>query len=150
MSCDSYRLAGDAELLDVFNAGVKMSRVDAELLSIQITGLPFREEYLQATSKREIVMRMLRNLLGIAQRAEDQEAMLRYLEAMVTLQPDDPAHRSMRAILRHETGRRQAAVEDLQWLLEHPPAGVDLEQIRAMKSRFEQRSSVAEDAANGG
>ena len=130
---------GDAELLDVFNAGVRMSRLDAEFLSIQITGLPFREEYLQATSKQEITIRILRNLLGIAQRASDREAMLRYLEAMVAVQPDDAGLRGMRAIVRHETGRRQAAVDDLQWFLDQQPPDVDLDRIRAMKQEFELR-----------
>ncbi len=136
---------GEPQLLDVFHAGVPMSLTDAELLTIQVTGLPFRNEYLRSTSKREVVVRILRNLLGVAQRGEDKEAMLRYLEAMVTIEPQDPALRGMRAILRHETGRRQAAVEDLDWFLQQPPGTVDVERIRAIRSRFQQRDSTIED-----
>jgi regulator of sirC expression with transglutaminase-like and TPR domain len=139
---------GEAKLLDVFNAGVQMSRTDAELLAIQVTGLPFQEEYMQATSKRDIAVRMLRNLLGVAQREDDKEAMLRYLEALVTLLPDDASLHGMRAIVRSETGRRQAAIDDLDWFLEKQPETAELEQIRRLKSRFEQRRAVPEVPAD--
>jgi regulator of sirC expression with transglutaminase-like and TPR domain len=124
-----------------------MSRDDAELLTIQVTGLPFREEYMQATSERDIAVRMLRNLLGIAQREDDKQAMLRYLEALVTLLPDDPSLHGMRAIVRHETGRRQAAIEDLDWFLQNETEAADLDRIRALKLRFEQARPSVEISA---
>ena len=104
---------------------------------------------MQATSKRDIAVRMLRNLLGIAQRAADKDAMLRYLEALVTLLPDDPSLRGMRAIVRYETGRRQAAIEDLDWFLQHEPGVTDLDRIRELKSRFEQARPAGEIPAEG-
>ena len=139
---------GEPQLLDVFHAGVPMSLTDAELLTIQVTGLPFRDDYLRSTSKQEVVIRILRNLFGIAQRGDDKEAMLRYLEAMVTIQPQDAARRGMRAILRHETGRRQAALEDLDWFLQQPPGAIDVERIRAIRSRFQQRDATIEDRSS--
>ncbi len=79
---------------------------------------------------------VLRNLQGIAQDREDQEALLRYLEAMVTLAPDEPSYRGMRTVVRYQTGRKQAAIADLDWFLKNTPAGIDLQAIRTLRERF--------------
>ena len=57
---------------------------------------------------------MLRNLLALAQEAKDRESMLRYLELLVALDPDGVQERGLRAVVKFETGRRDAAVADLQ------------------------------------
>jgi regulator of sirC expression with transglutaminase-like and TPR domain len=79
---------------------------------------------------------MLRNLLGVAQQNQEHEAMLRYLETLVALAPDDTSLRGMRAVVRHQNGRKQAAVEDLDWFLQQRPAGIDPEAIEQLRGQF--------------
>jgi cytochrome c-type biogenesis protein CcmH/NrfG len=79
---------------------------------------------------------MLGNLLGVAQGKQDKEAMLRYLEAMIAIDPELARERGLRAIVQFETGRRDAAVTGLEWFFEKKPAGVDLDQVRQMQEYF--------------
>ncbi len=126
---------GDAQLIDVFDRGRILPLDEAKRMVVQSTG-SFRPEFLEASSQKAIIVRMLRNLLNIAQRDADPSAMLRYLEAMVAVDPAEPSHRGMRAVVRQQTGRQQAAAEDLQWFLDTQPAGIDLDRIREMKKAF--------------
>lgn len=129
---------GDAQLIDVFDGGKPLSRKDAEKLIVESTGEPAQEAYFDEVTTRQIVLRMLQNLLGVAQRKTDREAMLRYVEASIAIEPELVRERGLRAILRFETGRRAAAIADLDWFLEHEPEGIDLEQIRAMQQFFRE------------
>ncbi len=127
---------GEPTLIDVFDGGKKLERADAELRVMQTLGQPLREDHLSATTNRAILTRMLTNLLGVAERKSDRRSMLRYLEAMVAVDPDSVSTRGMRAVLRQQNGRRRAALEDLDWILSNQPEGIDLEQIRLMREAF--------------
>jgi regulator of sirC expression with transglutaminase-like and TPR domain len=91
---------------------------------------------LEPMSPRSVLVRMLRNLLGVAQQNQEHEAMLRYLETLVALAPDDASLRGMRAVVRHQNGRKQAAVEDLDWFLQQRPEGIDPEAIEQLRGQF--------------
>jgi regulator of sirC expression with transglutaminase-like and TPR domain len=127
---------GDSQLLDVFEAGKPLSRDEAAKLVEDYTGEPLQPEHLQSVTSRQILLRMLQNLLGVAQQKKDREAMMRYLQAIVTIDDQSPRERGLLAMLRFETGRKQAAITDLDWFLEHKPAGIDLEQIEKMQQFF--------------
>jgi regulator of sirC expression with transglutaminase-like and TPR domain len=128
---------GEPQLIDVFDGGKPMSRRQAEALVLASAGRPLTEEDLKTADDRSIVVRMLGNLLGVAQEKDDKEAMLRYLEAIVAVRPDAAQERGLRAILRQQSGRHQGALADLDWFLEHQPPGIDLERIREMRAFFE-------------
>ena len=72
---------------------------------------------------------MLHNLLGIAQRSGTTVEVLRYLDVIVALNPDSPADRLSRARTNIQRGDNAAAKLDVRWLLDHEPAGVDLERL---------------------
>ena len=80
---------------------------------------------------------MLHNLYGLAERDREQAAMLRYVEAMLAVNPELVAERGLRSVLRFQTGRHKAALADLDWFLENKPEGIDLDRIREMRARFE-------------
>jgi len=131
--------AGEPEFIDVFDGGTRLSREDVGLRMTQaFDPQPNTEEYLRATNSRQILVRVLHNLLNVAQQQEDAQALRRYLEALVTLQPESSQLRGMRALARYQSGRAQAAIEDLDWFLEHEPEDVDLDRIREMRSVFEK------------
>ena len=129
---------GDKQLLDIFDGGKPLSEKDAARIVLENTGEPIQPEHLRTVTERQILLRMLQNLLGVAQQRKDREAMLRYLQALVTLDPDLTRERGLRAMLRFETGRKQAAIADLNWFLETKPAGIDLDQIHKMQQFFRE------------
>ena len=126
----------DRQYVDVFSRGELLTLEEINRLVMQSTETALDDADLVPMTDRAIALRVLRNLEGIAQRNQQSEALLRYLEAMVALAPDEPALRGMRAVIRQETGRRQAALADLDWFLAHQPEGIDLDTIRALKERF--------------
>lgn len=131
---------GEGQLIDVFDGATLLSRAEAEKKVRELTGEDLTEAQLAAVSERQILQRMLGNLLGLAQQKSDKEAVLRYLEALLVLDPTLVRERGLRAILHYETGRREQAVQDLNWFLENQPAGIDLEQIREMQNAFRKKA----------
>ena len=127
---------GESQLIDVFNEGKRLSREDAIKLAAEHSNQPFQDSYLAPVSDRQLLARMLNNLLGLAQQKEDKEAMLRYVELLMALDSHSVQNRGMRAILRFETGRKQAAVADLDWFLDEQPDNLDLDRIRQMRDYF--------------
>jgi regulator of sirC expression with transglutaminase-like and TPR domain len=128
----------DEQLIDVFEGGVLMTREDAAKKVAEYSDQKFRDEMLHHATDREIMQRVLRNLLSNAQRADDKEAMLRYVDALLVLAPSGAQERGFRAVLRFETGRRDEALADLDWFLENKPEGIEIEKIREMRKVFER------------
>ncbi|MDP7019952.1 MAG: tetratricopeptide repeat protein, partial [Pirellulaceae bacterium] len=130
---------GDGQLIDVFENGQRIDRDRAAELVRNTQGIALRDEHLVAASDRDMVVRMLMNLGVLANERRDVEALLRYLELTIAVQPKLHDARLDRAKIRFLTGRRSAAIADLVWLLENEPAGVDLEQVRQMKQYIERQ-----------
>ncbi len=130
---------GQPQLIDVFDRGKPLTIEDAKAKVHETTALDWKDEYLDAVSKREIVVRMLHNLLGLARDQQDAEQMLGYIEALVAVQPDPRQERWMRAVLRFQTQRLHGAADDAQWLLQHPIAEVNEEQVRHLQRLIDER-----------
>ncbi|MEX2027580.1 MAG: transglutaminase-like domain-containing protein, partial [Pirellulaceae bacterium] len=130
------RVEGEPQLIDVFEGGRPLSRDDAEKKVLDATGEPATDEHFAPATTRPILLRMLQNLLGVAQGKQDKEAMLRYLEAMIAVDPELARERGLRAIVQFETGRRDAAVAGLDWFFDQKPSGVNLDQVRQMQEYF--------------
>ena len=59
----------------------------------------------------------------------ESAAALHYFDLILALVPDSPGDRLSRVRLRLQRGERAAAREDLKWLLENNPPGVDLDRV---------------------
>jgi regulator of sirC expression with transglutaminase-like and TPR domain len=128
---------GDPQLIDVFDSAARLDQEATQRLAG--TGdRPLPEALLAAVDHRAILTRMLTNLLGLAQRQDDKPRILRYLDMMMIVDPESIQARGMRSILRYETGRRAAAIADLDWFLDNKPPELDLERIRQMRDLFIQ------------
>lgn len=130
---------GEPQLIDVFDSAARLSREQAEKKVLEMTGEPAIEAHFAAVTPRQILMRMLQNLLGVAQRnsgGPDREAIGRYTSAMLVLDPSLVRERGLRAVVRWETGRQSAAVADLQVVLDAKPEGIDLDELRRMQEFF--------------
>jgi regulator of sirC expression with transglutaminase-like and TPR domain len=133
---------GEAQLIDPFESGRRLTRDEAADLVRAHAGVALRPEHLAASPPRAIVLRMLRNLLNEAQRQQEPAAVLRYLEAMLAIDDNLVEERLLRAFVRHQTGRTRAAIEDVNWFLENAPDGADLERVHALKRQFEAANAT--------
>ncbi len=130
---------GGPELFDVFEEGKTLSRAAVEKQVRVYTGEPLRDEQLAAASKRSIIVRMLHNLLGIARDERDADGMLRYVDAIIAVDPGAASERLMRAMLLYQAKRHTEALADLDWLLSHRPAGMRLDRVRALRRRLTEQ-----------
>ncbi len=128
---------GDGQLIDVYEGGKKLSRADAEKKVKELTGTNLEERSLAAVKPKAMIVRMLNNLLRLAQGERDLEGSLRYLNAMVALEPEAGRERVLRALARAELGELKEALEDLDWVLEKMPEDVNLDAVRGLRRRLE-------------
>ncbi|MGD9720959.1 MAG: transglutaminase family protein [Pirellulales bacterium] len=116
--------AGETTLIDVFDNARTVSRDEAAERVKNATDHELTEDDLRAATKRGIVTRMLQNLLEVS--SGDPRTMLRYLDAIVTIDSDSGPHRWLRAVVRFRLEDKDGARADVDWLVEHKPANVDL------------------------
>jgi regulator of sirC expression with transglutaminase-like and TPR domain len=129
---------GPEQLIDVYEGARPMSREEAAKTVEAITGQPPRDAHLAGVSKKAILVRMLHNLLRFPREERDARGMLRYLDTILSIEPNAAEERWTRAQLRNNVGQKEAAREDIQWLLEKRPEGVDLERVEEFR-RFLDR-----------
>jgi regulator of sirC expression with transglutaminase-like and TPR domain/S1-C subfamily serine protease len=124
---------GEPTLIDVYEGGQPLTKEEVGKRVEDYTGKPLREEHLAAVPARAVVVRMLHNLLNVAEKEKDRAGMLRYLNAIVAVNPSAAQERGLRAGLRFQMGDREGALEDIDWLLEHNPDGLDVERVRSFR-----------------
>lgn len=123
--------SGPEELIDVFDGGKVLNRNQAvELVADNVDAINERD--FQPARKRDIIARMLHNLLGIAQRTGSIDDAIRYLDTLLVLNPGSASDRFNRARYHMQRGDRAAARADVRWLLENDPPGIDLRRLREL------------------
>lgn len=130
---------GQPQLIDVFEGAVKLSRDEADQKIQLLTGEPALPSFFDAVTPRQILLRILTNLIANAQNPKtgpDREALIRYESAMLAIDPALVRDRGMRAVCRWETGRTAAALTDLQALIDAKPPGLDLDELQKMHEYF--------------
>lgn len=127
-----------AVLIDVYDGGKRMTRAEAAQKVQEIAGRELTDDDLTAVTPRQLLTRVLYNLLGVARTERDVPGMLRYADALLTIDPKGADERGLRASLRFQAGDIDGAKADVDWLLENRPAGIDLERVEQLK-RFLER-----------
>ena len=94
-SQDKSKKTQSKELLIDSFGGKIVSREEAS----RITGVKLEDKDFEPVSNRDIITRMLRNLIQSAEREEDSDARLRYVDAIVAIDPNDRYTRAMRAMI---------------------------------------------------
>lgn len=124
---------GESRLLDVFDSARLITRKEAEAKVFGITGAPLEAKDLEAVPKKFIIMRMLHNLLNVAQREKDLPGMLRYLDGILAVDPLTHEERWVRAVFRFQAGQREGSLADCDVLLEQNPPDADLDRVRELR-----------------
>ena len=126
------------QLMDVFT-GKAMSREEADAKVKKITGRESTDKDFEPTTKKAIVVRMLHNLIRVAESERDAPSMLRYLDGIVTVDADAHEERWARAVFRFQAGQRTGSLEDCEYLLKHAPAELDLDRVRELRRILEKK-----------
>ena len=106
----------DAVLIDAF-AGRTISRQEAN----RLTNSELTDKDFIPASEKEIISRILRNLLRSAERDQDIPSLLRYLDALVMINPHDRYLRTLRAMTLHGQGMIEEALLDINYLIDQSP-----------------------------
>ncbi|MEQ1840556.1 MAG: tetratricopeptide repeat protein [Verrucomicrobiales bacterium] len=132
----SYAVGDKKEkvFFDVFDEGKTLSRDDAIKATLELTGESPENEAFEPSGARDIAVRMLRNLVDIEiNRKRTPEQAENYLELLLAIQPDSAYERFQRAILRVQASQLDGAREDLDWLLENRPPGLDYSRLQQFR-----------------
>jgi len=115
--------------VDAFSGGALLTREDcaARLRELQ-PGVVFRPEFLDPVGPRQILTRMLSNLLDIYLRTERFPKALSALEMILCLQPGEPEWLRRRALVHYRLKNYSRAIADLERYLERAPEDADREE----------------------
>lgn len=136
---------GDAELIDVFEGGRVMSLDEArKVIRDNQRGEPdpdelkaLVEQTLESATSKAIVLRMLSNLRGVAEHDRDSDALRRYLDAMLAIDAEHLEARALRIDLNIRSRRFKEAIQDIDWMLEKKPAGLEVEPVLRLRGQLE-------------
>ena len=133
---------GEPVWIDVFDGGKPLDRAGVAALLREVAGIELTDDHLAVVGPRAMLVRMLGNLVGIAEREDRPEALLRYLDATLALEPETVASRIRRMIVATRLGRLATALADARWLLDNAPEGVDLDKVRELVTALEERQAA--------
>ena len=124
-------MKGKEILVDPFGGKI-VSRKDAA----NLTGSRLTDEDFKPAPKKEIISRMLRNLIRSAEQDRDSSARLRYLDALLAINPKDKYMRAMRAMILYSEGRSAKALEDIERLIKENPDSPENAPLREIRDRL--------------
>jgi len=125
-------------LIDSFGGKI-VSREQAS----RITGVKLEDKDFEPVSNRDIITRMLRNLIQSAEREEDSDARLRYVDAIVAIDPNDRYTRAMRAMIHYGESRFTEALVDIEYLIKKNPDAPELAPLRVLRNRLIEQGASA-------
>lgn len=104
---------GSSAFVDPFDRGRIMSRSDLIQIVLDYTGNDDPEPFLDPVTDRQIITRMLINMLALVE-GEDYSRALVYADVLVALNPGARDLRTRRMRLRYLTGDNVGAMQDLR------------------------------------
>lgn len=127
-------------ILDPFHGGVTLSREQLAQKLREMYGErnPFLTQIpqlLAPASKREILVRMLRNLKGVYLQKNDFPRALNAIDRIVLVDPTIATEFRDRGAIHQRLGRLQAAAQDFRRYLQMAPQAPDAQAIRGMLVR---------------
>jgi regulator of sirC expression with transglutaminase-like and TPR domain len=124
---------GDTEILiDPFNAGRILNSGECAAMVAELTAGRVRlaPAHLAGVTKKQILVRMLSNLLGVYSRGGDYSRALAALERVLLIEPDSPPHIRDHGLLLAAMGERTAAARELGRYLDLAPDARDADDIK--------------------
>lgn len=130
-----------ADFIDVYDGARRLSQRDVEAHIVAFVQRPSTAADFQIQSKRQIMQRLVQNLVNNAEEANDAEGMLRYTDVILAIDPTSLGDHWRRALLCYQTGRQAEALSEVNLLLSKDPEKLqglaDPTQVRQLKSLLE-------------
>lgn len=125
-------------LVDPFDGGrVRFEEQAQELLDRVYGGtVRMRDEFLDSASRRDILVRLLRNLKGLYLNVRDYPRALAAVERILILTPGEAAEGRDRGMLLARMGRSDEALAALESYLDRAPGAHDASRVRAVLDRL--------------
>jgi regulator of sirC expression with transglutaminase-like and TPR domain len=126
--------------IDAFDRGEIMGVAGCEALFREVTGgrADMRSEYLAVVTNKQLLTRMLSNLLSIYSKSDHRRA-LGIVERMILINPETPAHVRDRGLLLANIGETGEALRELEHYLALAPDAIDASLIRQQISSIKQQ-----------
>jgi regulator of sirC expression with transglutaminase-like and TPR domain len=118
-------------LVDPFGGKI-VSRIEAE----EITGTSLSDKDFKPANKRDIITRMLRNLIQSTQNDRDSNSRLLYINAILAIDPGDSYTRAMRAMILYSEERWKEALEDIDNLISQNPSRPEMAPLLEIRERL--------------
>ena len=117
--------------IDPFNGGRVLGPAGCDALITQMSGgkLDLRPEHLEAVTSKQILTRMLSNLLGVYS-AGDHRRALSAIDFILMINPDSTVHIRDRGLLLAAIGNQTTAILELEKYLDLDPRASDADTIR--------------------
>jgi regulator of sirC expression with transglutaminase-like and TPR domain len=146
------RFRGEAEdlLIDPFDGGRVWYQDEAQELLDRVYGgtVRLRDEFLRRATKRDMLVRLLRNLKGVYLNVRDDGEALAAVERLLLLRPDLAGEHRVGGLLSVRLGRTEEALEHLRAYLDAEPNARDVERIRSLVSRLSSGQDVTPDVSS--
>jgi regulator of sirC expression with transglutaminase-like and TPR domain len=135
------KMRGGVLILDPFTGGApqsepelrtRLQRVIPEDAAggVAVADLPL-DQFLEPATKRQILLRVLRNLKAIYRDADRPERLLEVLNRMLVVHPDAPAELRDRGLVYQRLECWRPALQDLTDYLQRDPDAADVAEVRA-------------------
>jgi regulator of sirC expression with transglutaminase-like and TPR domain len=126
-----HQSPGGDLFIDPFNAGRLLGSEGCKELIRNMSGgkLEMRSSHMEAVTNKQILTRMLSNLLGIYS-ASDHRRALSVIDRLLLINPESATHIRDRGLLLANIGDRKNAIAELERYLEHLPDAPDADTIR--------------------
>jgi regulator of sirC expression with transglutaminase-like and TPR domain len=139
-------LDGAAVVLDPYHGGVSLSHGELQQRAEQVFGpeLPLGElmpRLLEAASKRDILLRMLRNLKAVYRERHDFERLIHIAHLILVVSPDIAREIRDRASCYEALDYSRGAIADYRRYLELAPDAEDAQSVRERLIQLQSRPS---------
>ena len=126
-----HEMEGGDLFIDPFNAGRLLDSAGCDALITEMSDgkLELRIEHLKAVTNKQILTRMLSNLLGVYS-SSDRRRALAAIDRILLINPASVSHIRDRGLLLAAVGDRTAAILELERYLELAADATDVDTIR--------------------
>lgn len=127
--------------IDPFNNGAILDREECRKRFEQNLGdsTPFKDDYLEPTTKRMVLIRMLYNLKSIYATRQETEKTLEVVDRVLVLMPDSLQDIRDRGLLRAHEGDLHNAVADLEDYMQRFPEAPDASFVKQQTERLRRK-----------
>lgn len=136
-----YEDAQQEYFIDAFNNGALLDRENCRQRFEQNLGetTPFKDDYLEPTTKRRMLVRMLYNLKSIYATRQQTDRTLEVVDRILLLMPDSLQDIRDRGLLRAHEGDLHNAVADLEDYMERFPEAPDANFVKQQAERLRRK-----------